>query len=566
MFFLSIFQRNRKLSLIIFVYWLLITISWYFGTMRYRGMLFYFIFIIPQLTAFLISTNVNRKKIIVIIFISGAVLAIEGILQIINEPLFLSWTKSFPNRIFSFIGNPNPFGTFLGFLSILALLTRFKYKYLLFAALFSIILFTKSRGALISTILAFIIYLYRINRKAALASVLLFAIVIFLSHKRLWTASSKQRYYLYLSAMNMTLDKPLFGYGFFSFRDRLQYYVMPQFRSIFNDTEVGAKFPHNEYLNQLSNFGIIGASLFFLFIFIYARKNYYLPALSVVLIHNLFSYPLFYPSIALLFWFFLFSNIAEQSQSRALLPFSAIIVFILGFYFLPEYYRGSQQFKNNLRTGNKIYLENIFNIKHFFKKEVINKLGAASLRDENYEKALFYYKTNAEKFFPTPATYINIGTTYERSKHFYHALYFYRRVLNIRRDYDILSRIAQIYGYLGNRRSAENYFRLSFADNRFEPATYIKRAYFYIEQRKYAPAIKDLSFALLLKPANLNIIFKDLTFCYLKTGQFDVGIDKLSKYTASKNREIFYDLAALYEAKGEFGQRDFYLKKYNSAR
>lgn len=562
-------KPDIKIEPIVVIYILYIIFSWFFGEARYRGVIYFFIFVTPMITAIVAQGYVEERKVLSVILIVVAILVMEGFAQFFRSPLFLSWTKSFPHRVFSFIGNPNAFGSLLGFVSILILIS-FKHwsKYAFFIILFCLLLLTRSRGALISTVLAFIIYLFKVNRNIALFLFVIVLLLIFYNRERLWTSSSKQRYYLYITAAEMTRDRPVAGYGFFSFRDRLQYYILPQFRKLFSQTEVGAKFPHNEYLNQLATGGILGLTLFVVPLFFYLRENKYYIPLLVIILHNLFSFPLYYPTVALLFWFFLFYKKDRSAKPVIEIGFKAVVALfiVLGLYFVPRYQLISYYYKKYLSTRNHRYLINATRLKGVYKKEVFYKLGSIYLNGGRYKKAVGYFRKNAHYFLPTPATLINIGTTYEKAGAYNQALYYYRQTLDIRRDYDILGRIAQIYGFLGLPSQAQNYFKLSFYEKEDDVETLLKYGYFLINTEDYNRAIYYLKRALNLEyGASLNMILKDLTYCYLKTGQIDVGLDLLRKYEAHRLPDIFYYMAALYEAKGDFKMRDIYLTKYNRA-
>lgn len=247
-------------------------------------------------------------------------------------------TRGLGTRVFSFFGNPNEFAAVLVVSLPLLLagffITRSRARYFLATCiLLSIagLLLTNSRAAFlgcgVSVGLFFVITLGRVHRRkylwALCAAFILVGVGFFVS-LRTGMEGSELRNSWWQNSFGIVQDHPLFGTGVGSFN---VYY--PAYREESTDfalrihgNEERLQHAHNEFLEVLSDLGILGLLLFLGILAAFFRKSYvnwdsgnkYLIAgnscaVMGLLVHNLYSINLRFVFVAMFFWL----NLALQS-------------------------------------------------------------------------------------------------------------------------------------------------------------------------------------------------------------------------------------------------------------
>ncbi|ACC98640.1 O-antigen polymerase [Elusimicrobium minutum Pei191] len=296
---------------------------------------------------FFIATSFSLKEVgtVVKFLTASAVICFAyGFLQITGLDI-MPWADFFGKRIFSALGNPNMFADFVIFMNFIVLalyLRKFEKKYLLlFAAGLVNLYFTESKGAWLSfgVTLVFFVFLYVkyfpsnfikkhskfiwvVGVVLALASVIL--VVVFAS-KRMQSVDF--RAITWRGIVQMSADKAFTGYGTGSFATVYPTYRRAEIFYIEKIHNNETQHAENEFLEVLTDNGIIGLTLFLwllYFVFYLAFKKfkelrldpksqgppaYYLlafvSAAAAILIHSIFDVSMRFVSTGFLFWVFI---------------------------------------------------------------------------------------------------------------------------------------------------------------------------------------------------------------------------------------------------------------------
>ncbi len=179
----------------------------------------------------------SSKKIPIILYLSGFILFLGGVVQYIFYPnlrnlYYLGWDEH-NYRLFSSFLDPNFAGVsltlFFVFLSVM-IKTSSKYKYLLIAVAvltFVSIFLTYSRSALLMLVTIIVTYLLLVNKKRWIFSFIIFATIgmVLISstftteNTNLFrTTSSFARIDSYKKAIDTVIEYPVFGVGFNAYR------------------------------------------------------------------------------------------------------------------------------------------------------------------------------------------------------------------------------------------------------------------------------------------------------------------------------------------------------------
>ncbi|MFH1825326.1 MAG: O-antigen ligase family protein [Candidatus Firestonebacteria bacterium] len=155
---------------------------------------------------------------------------------------------------------------------------------------------TQSRGAALSFVFVIILFLISLNILASKKvikkrfrlsiSLIIFIIILLLLivpnplMSRMVNiggddVAAYARVGIYKSALKMFLDKPFLGYGLGTFADVFPKYTFPIEGNIGRFTRL-AEFAHNEYLQVISEMGMAGMLLMFIFIIIILKQSYIL--------------------------------------------------------------------------------------------------------------------------------------------------------------------------------------------------------------------------------------------------------------------------------------------------
>ncbi len=254
-----------------------------------------------------IWNHLNKKQVITLLKIStitASFLALYGIAQyfgIFQEGF--NWDQTATDRVFGTIGHGNHFGAYLGMNLLLGLflLPTFPKKWqknilimgliLQFIALF----LTASRGAVISTWIAFGVVLFNFSYqkwrsvKKALQKTLLPGFIIIsitiagfiifdknvddipLVNRTIATITAAQegvvpdRLSWWMSSLDMVAERPLLGFGLSTYRDIYNQFRRTDYRTLENNgmqDNITPESAHNEYLNIAATQGLIGLAAF----------------------------------------------------------------------------------------------------------------------------------------------------------------------------------------------------------------------------------------------------------------------------------------------------------------
>ena len=232
------------------------------------------------------------RRIIIVATLSGSLVAIYGILQIMNID-FLTWPEPpyLTGRTLSTLGQPNFLASFLLLVIPLAFYLAYVSRRFLLRFFFSLLaliqivclFFTSSRGGLLAflaVIVLFGLYLFfhsQLNKKIKLAAILG---VVILGMSGLFTleminpgrlsgsfdfkkGSLAARVYFFQAAADAVITKPMFGYGLENSGEVfIRYYERDW--GIYGDVSANTDRAHNIVLDILLWTGAIGLTLFVL--------------------------------------------------------------------------------------------------------------------------------------------------------------------------------------------------------------------------------------------------------------------------------------------------------------
>ncbi|MCL2887947.1 MAG: O-antigen ligase family protein [Elusimicrobia bacterium] len=283
--------------------------------------------LIFALTPLILFFSVDKDGVIIInkFFIVTAGLCFAyGLIQAADLYLLpgldiMPWRGFFGMRVFGTHANPNFFADFVicsMFIVLAAYLKNFEKKYLILLAAGVVNLyFTESKGAWLALAAAgiFFIFLYSsfspavrkyskiINAAVITAAAVAVLLTVIFSFKRMQSVDF--RLVTWRGAWDMAMSAPVTGNGTGSFAALYPKFKRPEIFYIENLHNVETQHAENEYLEILSDNGIIGLSIFLwiiIYLFIITRKkileggdNYALlgftTAAAAVLAHNFFD-------------------------------------------------------------------------------------------------------------------------------------------------------------------------------------------------------------------------------------------------------------------------------------
>jgi len=391
--------------------------------------------------------------------------------------------------VVSTFGNPNFFAGHITMLTVLASAMLFSkeikkiervFLIVLIAVAFLGILATRSRAAISAVLLGTATLLFLINIKGPFIKkwspyiAVLAAGALSYGHISRWITTNI-RWYIWNATLDMVKVKPLAGWGlgnfafFYPYYRIREYFLQPEATPVTIHT-------HNEYLQMLSETGIIGLLLFLSFIAViitvavrYKAGNRdsaslivkgCIAGIAAVLADNFFSTNLRNPSTAMYFWFLLGITAGHARKqeidfkiSRSLWYTAGAAGFIMCVFtsvyrIAPDIYfkRGVWAKEDgNLRTAIDNYL--VVCSMNAHNHEAWYKLAFAYGESNKLEEAReIYLKINKYIFTHFAKTDGNLGTIHLREGNPEKALYYYKWAewLNPY-DKDILCSIASIY-------------------------------------------------------------------------------------------------------------------------
>ena len=218
------------------------------------------------------------------IFWSGILISIYAVLQKFGLDFYdHSITDIFSGRSFSTLGNPTSLGTTLLFSLGAAtyLFTCEKKRWIYsggFLVIFSAIVFSQSRGALLAILICAGLLLlkhFHANKKALIALVTtgLFALVLFAAVFSSNTRSLSSRFTIWASSVEILKEYPILGVGLENFSYVFEAHVQPEFFQ-YEDYRNLVDRPHNECLEVWIHLGLPGLVLYLAYV-LYLLKSFW---------------------------------------------------------------------------------------------------------------------------------------------------------------------------------------------------------------------------------------------------------------------------------------------------
>lgn len=465
-----------------------------------------------------------------------------------------------PNNapIISFFGNPNFAANFTIINMPLVVIYAFFKPFIsltVFALSYTSLIMFGTRGALIGFIISIILTLYLLKKENNIKKLILYILIIIVvvsilyytpnpintRKASLWTklsqtkeflttpreeGSIKARFTFWKVALYMAKKYPLKGVG----PGRFGYWYPFYQKTFIKDHAYNAKRVHNEYLQVLAETGIIGFTLFILFLLLLFRigiseilKN---PSNKVLIgvyagiiafcIHALFSFPFHIPTSMLYFSIFSAFIVSKspvqkiQIQNKSLIIVIYFVLIIVTVFIatytvkacIARYYLGEGKIFLNASVGAENEEELI--------RKGFQKILLAHYLDPYDHLSIFYL-----------AKIYSYGKKYDKSNELY------RKMLKMYSDYNA-------YFNMGNN---------------------------YLNMGKYKDAIKTYEFLLSIKP-DFPEVYNNLGIIYKRMGKYDKAIEIFKKGLKYKELPNLYtNLGLCYEKLGEYKEALKYLEK-----
>lgn len=436
-----------------------------------------------------------KQRFFILCFIVGTLWAsVYGILQ--RSGGF--WRISVPqmDRVFSTFGNPIFFGVYLvlAIPIIFGFLIDTKYISLKILSTITIIFslialyYTETRaswlGLGLGAFLFIVLSIRDLTKKIAIISLLIILGVIFFYLTRDVWSRHQAHLLIWRDTLNMWLSSPVVGVGvglfhinFPAFASKELLKIWPQTANIINDA-------HNEYIQILSETGIVGFSLFVWFIitFLYTsyinitccrRRNYLnigmLCGVVALLSQNVFSVDMrFIISGIYLFAFMGMSLVTEGQKksvvvirSRAFRIFIGCLIIAISYFVFMEVLKPYSAVKVESKKVD-FFDEKILNAaktieeleslskKHPEQFSIYEKLGWIYAKEKNFAKAIENYKKAISLKPENPGPYNNIGNIYFLTNQHSKAIEYYLRSISVKpQQIDARINLALAYYYKG---------------------------------------------------------------------------------------------------------------------
>ncbi len=197
--------------------------------------------------------------------------------------------------------------------------------------------------------------------------ILTFTILAFFGFIKISEPNVTDRFFWWLSAIDIFRDYPFFGVGLGNFERYVQQYNYSGFHSTY---------AHSYYLNLLSEVGILGVGLFIILLYIILKRidNFYVFGATLsIIITGIMDYPLNIPIIS--FFLFCISGLEMQKKEMSnsssrfkvgfrVMIFAAAFLFLLGGFIkfdtsrkieMAKRYYGEKEFLKSIDELDKIY-------------------------------------------------------------------------------------------------------------------------------------------------------------------------------------------------------------------
>lgn len=295
------------------------------------------------------------------------------------------------------------------------------------------------------------------------------------------------RFFILSNSFDMLENNFLWGYGFGGFRSQYMTFQAQTFKSSFNEKYImladDISHPLNEFMLFLIEhgwiFSIIGLGILLVYL-IKAKKNstHYLCLVSI-LIFSLFSYPFRYPLTLLIFAYSL-SNLKMKAITITFPRNAHIIIFALCGIWL-YYIIGDI-------TNNRIWAKQYNKV----------KLGQFSKAKTRYKDLSITMANNVNFLF-------NYASVLYRAGQYDESLFYAKKCLKWRNNYDVQLLLADNYYRLNNNEAAINHYKTAsfMCPNRFSPLYGLFEIY---NSTKDIDLIIECGHQILSKPIKVNSI------------------------------------------------------------
>jgi len=428
---------------------------------------FFFMFNLVSILLIISLNEFYRKIKLISIFRALAWAGSIGSLILILQKFKLIkglWVPSTRVALTSTFGNPNYIAAFLVLtlpLAIELFYSSYKSDRLHLFFIITGLSITKSRAALISLILAFILTSKLKKSKKIVIftiSILLISSLFTGTCKRFLNKDIQQRLLIYLCALKIaTKQNILIGGGTKAFKNNFlsaqneilsTYPELKPYRCI-------AVQAHNEFLEILCSFGILGLLMFILLIFYFLNCIYssglkeapsLLNSIIAILIFSLFHFPfhrieILVPVFVFVGYVGLANTPLKSTNSSTLLnktiifvlliiPFIYSIIYIKTSFYLQEAYNAIRH--KNYARAQKI-LSYTLNLDPLNEK-LLFALAYTALRAQNFSLSLATFWM-IDNFYIDPAIPYNIGLAYLSLRYYTRAIYFFKKAIELYPEY-----------------------------------------------------------------------------------------------------------------------------------
>ena len=297
--------------------------------------------------------------------------------------------------------------------------------------------------------------------------------------------STNGRFFILKNSLGMLNDNLLWGHGFGGFKSQYMTYQAKAFEGSFNEKYAmladDISHPLNEFLLYLIEHGwiffFIGLAILSVYLLKAKRNSPHYLCLMSILIFSMFSYPFRYPLILLMFAYSL-SSLKMKAITIKFLHKAHVIVFALCGMFL---YYIINDITNNLKWAKQYNRV---------------KLGQLDKAKSGYKDLSVRMANNVNFLFNYASVLYRVGQ-YDKS------LFYAKKCLKWRNNYDVQLLLADNYYKLNNNEAAINHYETAsfMCPNRFSPIYGIFLVYYNANNTTQAENYGNL---ILTKPIKVH--------------------------------------------------------------
>lgn len=494
----------------------------------------------------------RHQRYILLCWILGTSLAaLYGILQRTGGFWIIQVPKM--HRVMSFFGNPIFFAShltisipiFFGFMLSLKKFLKFLLIIPILCSLFALYL-TETRAAWIGiSVSAFVFILHTIKRKkiklALVAIFIMCILAISYIRKDVWLRQ-QAHLLIWRDTLKMWIRNPIFGTGIGTFHIYFPDYASKELRTIWPQKQFIINDAHNEYIQILSETGILGFGIFLWFLFtlfivvkelmkkmttpptfpqdklLEKLKNRYFiigitSGITGLLVQNLFSVDMrftissvyLFIGVGLISSYFPHSLIVKNKLNlyhRCVILFFLILFFGL-FSFSQKEKIFSLHFFNflhirvpefSIKTGisdDSVSLLSFLLRPYLAHKRVVSKIDFFDEKVLEPLKTIEELKKVAEKYPNEAKVYEKLAWVYAKEKKFKEAIFYYEKTISLNPNIPgPYNNLGNIYFLLGDRQTAIKYYEksISVSPNQIDARLNLGKLYYFEGMLKEASA------------------------------------------------------------------------------